>query len=53
MQVLNFISWLEERMKPVKEWITSQHDNPIFWIGIFIAGIVIFGIVYSALQKEK
>lgn len=51
--MLLFIDWLEKTFEPVKEWIISQHDNPLFWIGVFIAGIVVFGIVYSALQKEK
>lgn len=53
MQVLNIVDWLEEKFEPVREWIISQSDNPVFWIAILFIGLAVFRFVYSALQKEK
>lgn len=36
-----------------REWIISNQRNPLFWLGLFLLGLLIFSLVYNALQKEK
>lgn len=37
----------------VKEWIIAHQSNPFLWIGLFLAGLLVFFITYNALQREK
>ena len=32
---------------------SEYHDNPLLWLGCFLAGLFIFKIVWDALRKEK
>ncbi len=49
---LSIIDWLNEKVEPVKDFIMDQGSNPIFWLGMFLAGVLIFSIVYGALHKN-
>jgi len=50
--MLSVIDWLNEKVEPVKDFILSQSGNPIFWLGLFLAGVLIFSIVYGTLHKD-
>lgn len=51
--MLSLIDDLNKKIDPIKEWIFSQNKNFVFWVGIIIGALVIFGFTYSALQREK
>jgi hypothetical protein len=44
---------LEEAAESSKNWIIAHQSNPLLWIGLFLGGLLIFSLVYNALQKEK
>lgn len=50
---LSIIDTLEEKIKPIREWIFSQNKNVFFWLGIIFGALFLFGVIYRALQKEK
>ena len=43
---------LEEWTEPLRDFVQANHNNPIFWTIIFVAGLAIFTFVYNALHKE-
>ena len=36
-----------------REWIIKNQSNPIFWMGLFLLGLLITSLIYNALQKER
>lgn len=36
-----------------RDWIIDNQRNPLFWLGLFLLGLLIASLVYNALQKEK
>jgi len=50
---LKIVEDLTKVMKPFKDFIYKNYSNPLLWLGLFIVGLAVFGIVYKALQKEK
>lgn len=51
--VLNFLDSLNKIMEPFKKFIVDHYDNPILWLALFVIGVLVFQVTYSALQKEK
>ena len=51
--ILKIVEDLTEFMKPFKDFIYKDYTNPFMWLGLFVIGLAVFGIVYKALQKEK
>lgn len=47
-----FIEWLEELVKPIREWIIENHQNPFLWFGIVLLVLAVFGITYNTLHKD-
>ncbi|MDD2518580.1 MAG: hypothetical protein PHI05_01545 [Bacilli bacterium] len=45
--------WLEKVIEPLREFIFEHHNNPVFWIVIFVVAILLFWFTYDALRKEK
>ena len=46
------INKLEQWAEPFKNFVIEHGDNPIFFGGLFLAGVLIFAITYSALNKN-
>ena len=36
-----------------KNWLIDSGNNPVFWIGIFFAGLLVFTLTYNYLGKGK
>ena len=53
MYILNFIDDLNNFIKPAKEWLFDNYNNPLLWVGIVIVVLSIFGIVYAYLHKDE
>ena len=39
--------------RKIESLFNEYHDNPILWLGFFLAGLFIFKITWDALKKEK
>lgn len=46
------MDWLENVSSNFKDWIAAHGSNPFLWVGIFLAGLLIFAITYNALTKR-
>ncbi|MBR2833265.1 MAG: hypothetical protein IKE75_02410 [Bacilli bacterium] len=53
MTLLNIIDTLNEWVKPFKDFVDTNHNNPLMWIGFLLVGIAIFSMTYSALHKDR
>lgn len=58
IQILGIVDKLNELSDQLREFIISKaktgpFEQPLFWIGAFCLGLVIFFFTYRALQKEK
>lgn len=49
----NIYDWLENLIKPVREFIFEHYDSPIFWIVLFLVGVLIYKLTASALEKRN
>ena len=47
------MSGIEEASNNFQDWIIENQSNPILWVGLLVAGLAVFFLTYSALQKEK
>lgn len=52
MIIQRFFEWLNSLGEPIKDFIIEHGSNPIFWLGMFLAGVLVFSIVYGALHKN-
>lgn len=48
-----FIDEVAKEVEPFRDWIMTNKGNPFMWGGLFMLGLAVFGLTYSALQKEK
>lgn len=48
-----FYEWLGNLVEPFRNWLIENHSNPFLWVGLFLLGLVIFGVGYNALHKDK
>ena len=44
---------LKEFSFTFRDWIIANQRNPLFWLGLFLLGLLITSLLYNALQKEK
>ena len=51
--MLNVWETISKIPENFKDWIIENGRNPILWTGLFLLGLVIFGITYRALHKDK
>lgn len=47
------IDQITKELKPLTDWIAANNTNPFLWVGLFLGGLFLFGLTFSALQKEK
>lgn len=52
MELDKIVEWLEKIVKPFREWLIENHQNPFLWIGLVLLGLAVFGIAYNALHKD-
>lgn len=52
MYILSFIDDVNNFIKPVKNWLFNNYNNPLLWLGIVIGILGIFGIAYSFVHKD-
>lgn len=50
---LSIMEKLTEITDNFKDWLIENGSNPIFWIAIFLGGILIFSLTYNYLGKGK
>ena len=50
--ILSIIDKLNEWVKPFEDFFIEHGSNPLLWLGMFLAGVFIFLIVYGALHKN-
>ena len=53
IDVLSIIDEIEKALGKFRDWIVENYSNPILWIGLFLFGLFVFQMTFSALQKEK
>lgn len=53
MTLLNIIDKLNEWVKPFKDFVDTNHNNPVLWIAFFLIGVAVFFITYGALHKDR
>lgn len=46
------VTWFNEFFEPVKEFFVNNSRNPFLWVGIIVLGLLVFEIVYKALNKD-
>ena len=51
--ILGIVDKLNEIAEPFKDFIMNNHNNPLLWLGLFLIGLVIFWLTYSALNKDN
>ncbi len=52
MIMLTIMETLNEWGDKLKNFVIDNNRNPIFWIGAFLGGILIFFWTYNALTKN-
>lgn len=50
---LSIVDTVEGWFKPVKDWVVANGNNWWFWVGIFALLLFIFGVVFTALNKNN
>lgn len=50
--ILSIIDTLNKWVQPVEDFFLEHGSNPLLWLGLFLAGVLIFSIVYGALHKH-
>ena len=51
--ILSVVDKLNEWAESFRNFIQSYYSNPLLWIGLFLAGIVLFYITYGALHRDR
>lgn len=49
----NILDKIAEWMEPIKNFMIENKNNPILMLALLGIGLLIFSLVYRALQKEK
>lgn len=47
------LDWLNNLAESFKSFIIDNGRNPILWVALFFAGILLFFLTYNALNKNK
>ncbi len=53
MYMLTWIKNIEEWLSPFRAWFADNSKNPLFWVGYFILGMIIFTVTYKALNRDR
>ena len=53
MYNLDIVKDLKNMIKPLKEWIFDNADNPLFWLIIVLIVLGIFGAAYTAIHGRE
>lgn len=53
MVVLSIMETLNKWGDQLKDFVTSNNRNPIFWICIVVGGLLLFFWTYNALNKNQ
>lgn len=51
--ILSIIDTLNEWSEELREVMIKVGDNPLFWLGAFFLGLIVFLITYNVLNKNK
>ena len=51
--ILDFMDTLNEWGSKLQTWVSEAVKNPFFFLLFIVVGILIFKIVYDALNKHK
>lgn len=51
--VLNIVDSLNKWSNELKEMMIVVGDNPLFWLGAFVFGLIVFSITASILNKNN
>ena len=51
--ILGIVDKLNEVAEPFKNFITEHHNNPLLWLGLFLLGLAVFFLTYSALNRDN
>lgn len=51
--MLNIVDSVKEISENFQDWIVKNGNNPILWIGLFLAGLFIFYLAYHVLHKDN
>ena len=49
----NMIKWIGETFKPISDFFYTHRESPFLWIGLLLAGLLIFKLTYEALDKNN
>lgn len=52
MMTLGIWQDFEKFLENVKEFFIEHGHNPVLWLGIFLIGLLIFELVFQALNKD-
>lgn len=50
--ILSIIDKLNEIIEPLRSFIVDNHNSPILWTGIVIAGLCVFAFTYNTLHRD-
>ena len=53
MFLLSFYEQMQQWGSQIKDFILENGNNPLLWIGLFLGGLLIFKVVFYALNKNK
>lgn len=51
--VLDIMETLNKWGDQIKVWAIDASKNPFFWLALFLLGVLIFKLVYDALNKNN
>lgn len=51
--ILGIMEILNEWGEQFQGFMLDNSRNPVVWIGLFLLGLVVFGLTYSALNKHR
>lgn len=37
----------------LEQWFIEQSSDPLLWLGLFFGGLLLFGIAFNALNKQR
>lgn len=51
--VLDIMKKLEYWSEKFKEWIMNNYGNPLLWVGILGAGILVLRLAFGTVNKDN
>jgi len=53
MMTLGIWQNIENFFGNIKEFFIEHGNNPLLWLGIFLLGLLVFELVFQALNKDR